>query len=561
MKPVNKKRAGIGMAIVLCISLIFVSFNRDDKMFAINKDLDIFYSLVRELNVFYVDDINVDKMMKTGVDEMLKTLDPYTTFIPEDEMEDFNFMTTGEYAGVGAIIGLRDDEIIVSEPYKGFPADKAGLRAGDVLVEVAGKPTKGMKVEDVSNLLKGTSNEIVNVKVKRYGVKKTLSFDVVRKQIQIDAVPYYGMLKNNVGYLRLTSFTAGCGREIRKIVKELKEKNGATSIILDLRNNPGGLLNEAVTTVSTFVPKGTKVVYTKSKVKQWDQEYFTTEEPIDTTLAVAVLVNRGSASASEIVSGSLQDLDRAVIIGTRTFGKGLVQTTRDLSYNSKLKLTTAKYHVPSGRCIQALDYSNRNEDGSVGVVPDSLISEFSTSNGRKVYDGGGISPDVKISAPHGGSFTFSLMRDYLLFDYATKYYYEHKTIPSPEDFEITDDIYADFCDYVKQQDFSYESETEKALDKLEETAKKEKYYDRSKAQFEALHKEVAHELDKDLNDFQDETKIILRDEIVTRYYYQKGAIVSSMKDDNVLSRAEGIVCSSDSLTKYFTPGTIIAKEN
>ncbi|MFV0365081.1 MAG: S41 family peptidase [Mangrovibacterium sp.] len=560
MKLVNKKPAGIGVVIIMCLSLVFVGFNRDDKMFAINKNLDIFYSLVRELNVFYVDDFNVNQMMRKGVDEMLKTLDPYTTFIPEDELEDFNFMTTGEYGGVGAIIGMRKGEVIISEPYQGFPADKAGLHAGDVLVEVAGKSTKGMDVSAMSELLKGASNEVVKVKVKRYGEKKTLSFDIMREKIQIDAVPYYGMLDNNVGYLRLTSFTAGCGSEIRKIVKELKEKDGAKSIMLDLRNNPGGLLNEAVTTVSTFVPKGTKVVFTKSKIEQWDQEYFTTEEPVDTELPVAVLVNRGSASASEIVSGALQDLDRAIIVGTRTFGKGLVQTTRDLSYNSKLKLTTAKYYVPSGRCIQALDYSNRNEDGSVGVVPDSLISEFATSKGRKVFDGGGITPDVKTKMPLGSSFTYNLVRDYMFFDYATKFYYEHKTIPSAEEFEITDDIYADFGKYIREQDFSYESETEKALDKLEKTAKDEKYYDRSKTQFEALRQAVAHELNKDLNDFQDEIKLILRDEIVSRYYYQKGAIVSSMKNDPVLDRAEGIVCSTDSLTKYFKPGTVIAKE-
>lgn len=560
MKPVNKKTAKISAVVVLSLSLMLVGFSRDDKMFAIDKNLDIFYSLIRELNVFYVDSVDVNTMMKKGVDEMLKTLDPYTTFIPESEMEDFNFMTTGEYAGVGAVIGMKNDEIIVSEPYKGFPADKAGLRAGDVIIEVAGKSTKDLDVEGVSNLLRGSSNEIVNVKVKRYNVKKTLSFDVVREKIQIDAVPYYGMLDNKVGYIRLTSFTEGCGREIRKIVKELKEKDGATSLILDLRNNPGGLLNEAVTIVSAFVPKNTKVVYTKSKVKQWDQEYYTTEEPVDTTLSIAVLVNRHSASASEIVSGSLQDLDRAVIVGTRTFGKGLVQTTRDLSYNTKLKLTTAKYYVPSGRCIQALDYSNRNEDGSVGLVPDSLISEFKTSRGRKVYDGGGITPDVKATLPEGGSFTFYLVRDYLLFDYATKFFYENKSIASPEEFEISDAIYADFCAFVKEKGFSYESETEKALDELEETAKKEKYYDRSASQFAALRKQVAHELSKDLDDFQYEIKLILRDEIISRYYYQSGAIVSSMKNDQVLSRAEEIVCSSDSLNKYFKPGTIIAKE-
>lgn len=560
MKSFNKKKAGASLAILLGASLLFAGLSRDDKMFDIGRNLDIFYSLVRDLNVFYVDEVDVNEMMRTGLDEMLKTLDPYTTFIPESEMEDFNFMTTGQYAGVGAIIGLRGDDLLISEPYQGFPADKAGLKAGDVIVEIDGKSTKGMDVKMASDLLKGVGNETVQVQVKRHGEKKPLSFDVLREKIQIDAVPYYGMLKNKVGYLRLSSFTAGCGSEIRKIVRELKNKDGATSLIIDLRNNPGGLLNEAVSIVSAFVPKNTKVVYTKSKLKQWDQEYFTSEEPVDLELPVAVLVNRRSASASEIVSGALQDLDRAVVIGNRTFGKGLVQTTRDLSYNAKLKLTTAKYHVPSGRCIQALDYSNRNEDGSVGVVPDSLISEFSTTNGRKVYDGGGISPDVRVEVPVGASFVFHLVADYMIFDYATKFYYENSSIASPEAFEISDEIYADFSAYIKSREFSYESATEKALDKLAETAKREKYYERSKTQFDALRQEVAHELDKDLVDFQEEIKLLLRSEIVTRYYYQKGAIVSAMKNDDALQRAEGVVCSSDSLAKYFRPGIVIAKE-
>ncbi|MFV0289358.1 MAG: S41 family peptidase [Mangrovibacterium sp.] len=560
MKLANKVKIGIGASVLAFLVVLITSASRDEKMFAIDKNLDIFHAIIRELNVFYVDELDADKMMRTGIDEMLKTLDPYTTFIPEKEIDDFNFMTTGEYAGVGAIIALKGEDIIVSEPYQGFPADKAGLRAGDIFVEVAGKSVKGMDVEGVSNLLKGTSNEMLTVKVKRFGEKKTLSFDVVRKQIQIDAVPYYGMLDNKVGYLQLSSFTEGCGNEIRKIVKELKEKDGATSLILDLRNNPGGLLNEAVTIVSAFVPKGTKVVFTKSKVEKWDQEYFTTENPIDENIPLAVLVNKRSASASEIVSGALQDLDRAVVIGSRTFGKGLVQATRDLSYNSKLKLTTAKYYVPSGRCIQALDYSNRNEDGSVGVVPDSLITEFSTNNGRKVYDGGGITPDIKVELPTGSSFIYYLMRDYMIFDYATKYFYEHESIAAANQFEINDEIYADFLKFIKEKDFSYESETEKALDELEKTAKLEKYYDRSKTEFEALRQQVKHELDKDVEDFKEEIKILLLDEIVTRYHYQKGAIIASLKSDIVLHRAESIVCSADSLSAYFKPGTIIAKE-
>ncbi len=560
MKFANRKKTGVGLILILVIALSSMAMNRDDKLFDIDKNLDIFYSLIRELNLFYVDDIDVNEIMRTGVDEMLSSLDPYTTFIPESDMEDFKFMTTGEYAGVGAIIGKRNNQIIVSEPYKGFPADKAGLKAGDVILEVEGKSTENMSVEDVSNLLKGASKESVSVKVQRYGEKKSRLFNVVRENIQIDAVPYYGMLNDEVGYIRLSSFTANCGSEVRKLIKELKENQNAKSMILDLRGNPGGLLHESVKIVSAFVPKNTKVVYTKGKVKQWDAEYFTKLDPIDTTMAVAVLVNRGSASASEIVSGALQDLDRGVVIGTRTFGKGLVQTTRDLSFNAKLKVTTAKYYVPSGRCIQALDYSNRNEDGSVGIVADSLISEFKTKNGRIVYDGGGITPDVKVNLPEASSLTYNLIREFAFFDYATKFYYENEQIESPEKFEITDQMYANFKAYLTEKEFNYESETEKALKKLIKTAKKEKYYDMAQDEFNKLQDRVAHELDKDLNEFSVEIKEMLKDEIVTRFHYQEGAIRASLVNDKYIERAKGIVASQDSIAKYFTSGTIIEKE-
>ena len=433
MKSVNKKKIGILLGVVLAISVLFTVFTRDEKLFQIDKNLDIYYTLIRELNLFYVDEINPNDLVKTSIDQMLESLDPYTTYIPESDMEDFRFMTTGEYAGIGALIGKQRDHIIISEPYEGFPAQKSGLKAGDILLEVAGKGTEDMSTEDVSNLLKGPANQVVKVKIERPGVKKPFDVDIVREQIQIDAVPYYGMLDDKIGYIRLSSFTANCGDEVKQIVKELKEKHHAQSLILDLRSNPGGLLNEAVKIVNIFVPKGVEVVSTKGKVKQWDKEYDATEQPVDTVMPLAVLVNRGSASASEIVSGALQDLDRAVIIGTRTFGKGLVQTTRDLSYNTKLKVTTAKYYIPSGRCIQALDYSHRNEDGSVGVVPDSLISEFTTRKGRKVYDGGGVTPDVKVDLDQLSSLSYNLMRDYMVFDFATLYANQHESIPTPED--------------------------------------------------------------------------------------------------------------------------------
>jgi len=411
-----KKKIWIGIMLVAVLSVTMVSFTRDQRNFEIAKNLDIYYTLFRELNMFYVDDIDPDKLVKTSIDDMLESLDPYTNYISEDQMEDFRFMTTGEYAGIGALISKHNDEIIIAEPYEGFPAQKYGLKAGDVILEVEGKDASKMSTEDVSNLLKGPADKPVEIKVQRMGDKKPLTFDVVREKISINSVPYYGMLDNNTAYIRLSQFTANCSEEVKNAFLDLK-KNNPDALVLDLRGNPGGLLMEAVNIVNFFVPKGEEIVSTRGKIKQGDKTYIATEEPIDTTIKIAVLVNRGSASASEIVTGAIQDLDRGIVVGTRTFGKGLVQTTRDLSYNTKLKVTTAKYYIPSGRCIQALDYSHRNEDGSVGTVPDSLISEFTTKHGRKVYDGGGIAPDMKIEPETLSTLGVELVTQFKIFDF------------------------------------------------------------------------------------------------------------------------------------------------
>ncbi len=558
MKNKKVKRIGIVAAVLLVLSLAVTSFTRDEKLFQIDKNLDIYYTLIRELNLFYVDDINPSELIKTSIDKMLESLDPYTNYIPESEMDDFNFMTTGEYAGIGALISKHNDNIIIAEPYEGFPAQKAGLKAGDIILEVGGKQTEKMSTEDVSNLLKGPANEVIKVKIKRPEEKKPFDVDITREKIQIDPVPYYGMLDDKTGYIRLSNFTADCGDEVRKIFTELKDQKGAKALILDLRSNPGGLLNEAVKVVNIFVPKGEEVVSTRGKVKQWDQVYKATEQPVDTVMPIAVLVNRGSASASEIVSGALQDLDRAVIIGSRTFGKGLVQTTRDLSYNAKLKVTTAKYYIPSGRCIQALDYSHRNPDGSVGTVPDSLISEFTTKKGRKVYDGGGIVPDIKIDLDRLSSLSVHLVNDYMYFDFATHYAATHESIPSPENFKVTNDIFSEFRDYLKEKNFTYESETEKQLDELEETAKEEKYYDVAETEFKDLRAKVGHELNKDLTQFNDEVKEMLSDEIVSRYYYQKGAIEASIKSDKGIEKAKEVLSEPATISAVFAPGKVIS---
>jgi carboxyl-terminal processing protease len=551
------KRIWVGIAIVVIVGVSFYSFTRDEKNFEVAKNLDIYHTLFRELNMFYVDEVNPNKLVKTSIDQMLESLDPYTTYISEDQMEDFRFMTTGEYAGIGALISKQNDKIIIAEPYEGFPAQKFGLKAGDVLIEVEGKLTKEMNTEDVSNLLKGPANKPVKIKYERYGEKKPVTIDVVREKIQIDAVPYYGMLDKNTAYIRLSSFTANCSNEVKKAFLELKN-NDPHSLVLDLRGNPGGLLTEAVEIVNFFVPKGSEIVSTRGKVTQWDKVYKATSNPIDTVIKIAVLTNSGSASASEIVAGAIQDLDRGIVVGTRTFGKGLVQTTRDLSYNTKLKVTTAKYYIPSGRCIQALDYAHRNEDGSVGNIPDSLITEFTTKKGRKVYDGGGVAPDVKFESESLSSLSIALITKYLIFDFATKFSTENATIASPEEFEISDNTYTQFIAFVKENNFVYESQSEEELNDLIEHAKKDKYYGLAEKEFEALKAKLAPNFDKDSEEFNEEVKELLQDEIVSRYYYQKGAIRAAISDDKGIKKAIEELNSETAYSGYFKQGKVIS---
>ena len=557
MKFSKTKKAAIVIVGIFAFVLSFYSFKQDDKNFQIAKNLDIYYTLFRELNLFYVDDIDPTKLVKTSVDKMLESLDPYTNFIPEDDVEDFRFMTTGEYAGIGALISKQKGKILIAEPYEGFPAQKSGLKAGDVLLEVAGKSTEKLSTEDVSALLKGPANKPVVVKIQRYGQKKPMEIEIMREKIQIDPVPYYGMLDKETAYIRLSNFTENCTERVKLALIELKEKHGAKTLVLDLRSNPGGLLIEAVRIANLFVPKGQEIVSTRGKVKQWDKVYNATENPIDTIMPIAVLVNRGSASASEIVAGAIQDLDRGMIIGTRTFGKGLVQTTRDLSYNAKLKITTAKYYIPSGRCIQALDYSHRNEDGSVGIVPDSLISKFKTKKGRIVFDGGGVAPDLTVDDESLSNVATNLVTGSLIFDFATYYNSKTEKIATPEEFQITPEIYADFIQFVKGQDFKYESKTEAELDNLLDVAKHEKYYDISKDEFEKLKLKLEHNLDQDMEHFKKEISELLADEIVSRYYYQKGAIKAALRNDSDVEKALDILHKPDGYASIFDSGRII----
>jgi carboxyl-terminal processing protease len=537
---IRKKRFGwiaLGSLVVI-LSLGIVGFNNDNKNFEIVKNLDIFYSVFRELNTIYVDETDPSKLIRTSIDEMLSSLDPYTSFIPESEMEDFKFMTTGEYGGIGSLITRLENNVVIAEPYEGFPAHLAGLKAGDKILEINGQSMAGKSTSDVSALLKGTVNSSVKLKIERPGTSKPLNIELIRKNIQINPVPYYGMVDKETGIIILNNFTQDCAREVENAFVDLKNKQGARKVIIDLRGNPGGLLDEAIKIVNLFVPKGSDIVSTKGKVKQWDKAYTATRQPIDTVMPLAVLISRGSASASEIVAGALQDLDRAIILGQRSFGKGLVQATRNLDFNTKLKVTTAKYYIPSGRCIQALDYTHRNEDGSVGYVPDSLISEYKTRLGRKVYDGGGVSPDIKITEERYSNITYAIVAQQVIFEYATKFCLQNPTIASPTEFKVSDEVFNDFKQFVStRKDFKYTSRSLEMLKKLKETAEREEYYKTAENEFKSIEEALSLNVDKDMNIASSEIKDLLSLELMRRYYYQKGAIRYSLRDDKTIKEA------------------------
>ena len=546
------KKAGVITLIVIAFTAGLVSFN-EDRDFKLLKNLDIYYSLFRELNVFYVDDIEPEKLVEISINEMLQSLDPYTVYIPESDIDDFTFATTGKYGGIGSLIRKSSDFAVISEVYKDFPADLAGIKAGDIIREIDGKSIEGLALHKVSDLLKGLPDTKVSVTIKRYRIDDPFTFTFIRKKIHINGVPYYGMLDENIGYIRLSNFTQDCYKDVKNALTDLKKMYSPKSLILDLRGNPGGLLIEAVNVSNLFVNKGQEIVSTRGKIKQFDETYRAKNLPVDTQIPLIVLVNRGSASASEIVAGALQDIDRAVIIGTRTFGKGLVQTTRPLSYNSRLKVTTAKYYIPSGRCIQALDYSHRNEDGSVGFIPDSLISEYKTKNGRLVYDGGGISPDIEIKEDNPSQLTIELFIGFMFFDFSTRYYLTHDTLLPPGDFELTDSVYLDFIAFVKEQSFKYETKTDQALRALVKTAKNEKYYQFSENEFTALSKKLSRDLEQDMDAFSKEIKILLEESIVDRYYYRSGMIQSSLSYDIQIKKARELLKDKNTYNAILNP--------
>lgn len=542
------KRILLATAAVIVLTCGLTALRNDDKSFEISKHLNIYATLFRDVNMFYVDEVNPGDMVTNSIKAMLKSLDPYTVYYPESEMEDVKLMTTGEYAGIGSVISKKGDNVIIREPYKNSPAAKAGLLPGDIILSIDGNSTKGKNTEDVSTMLKGQPGKEITIKVSREYEAKPLEKKAIREKIQIPSVPYYGLANDSTGYIYLTSFTDKSAADVRSAIINLKNK-GVKSLILDLRGNSGGLLNQAVEIVNYFVPKNSKVVSTKGKVKQWDKEYTANNNPIAPDMPLAVLIDRGSASAAEIVSGALQDLDRAVLIGERSFGKGLVQTVRDLAYNTKLKVTTAKYYIPSGRCIQALDYSHRNPDGSVGKVPDSLITEYSTQNGRKVYDGGGISPDIKIEPEEFARITQELVLQDITFDFVNNYALRHPQISPIKDFRLSDDIYNEFQQYLKEKNFSYETESQQMLDKLIATAKAEKYYEGSKEEIEKLQKDFNHSVDRDMNLFKEEIVSFLTEQFIQRYYYLEGVIEYKMNQDKEVKKAVEILANREAYQK------------
>lgn len=541
MKKFLNRRNGVLLAAVL-VAVAFFSFKSgDDRNFQIAKNLDTFNSIVKELDMFYVDTLDPNKTVREGIDYMLSSLDPYTEYYPEDDQAELQQMLNASFGGIGSLITYNQKlkRSMIAEPFEGTPAAKVGLKAGDILMEIDGKDLAGKNNQEVSQMLRGAVGTSFKLKVERpdeKGGTRPLEFDIVRQTIQTPMIPYDTIFNKNVGYINLSTFSGTPSKDFKTTFLKLK-KEGITSLVIDLRGNGGGRLEEAVEIANFFLPRGKVIVTTKGKTKQASNTYKTLREPLDLDIPITVLVNGATASASEILSGAFQDFDRAVIVGSRTFGKGLVQTTRPLPYGGVMKLTTSKYYIPSGRCVQAIDYKHRNEDGSVGTIPDSLTTVFHTAAGREVRDGGGVMPDIEVKQEKLPNILFYLVRDNLIFDYATQYCLKHPSIPSPQEFKVTDADYNDFKAMVKKADFKYDQQSEKIMKTLKEAAKFEGYLDEASEEIKALEKKLTHNLDRDLDYFSKDIRSMIADEIIKRYYYTRGGIIQQLKDDDGLQAA------------------------
>ena len=530
----------MGGVLLSATAFFFIHGKASDPYFEISKNLDIYADLFKELNTYYVDPIEPGKLVKAGVDAMLEDLDPYTNYITEADLEDYRFMTTGKYGGIGASMRRKGDEIYIGDVYENSPAQKAGLHPGDLVEAIDNQVVKGKTIDDLSSLLKGTPGTQINMKIKDAFTNTVMQKMVTRGEIEISSVPYYSLVgeQNNIGYVRLTQFTQGCARQVRDAFDSLKRAQPAMKgVVLDLRNNPGGLLDEAVNICNIFMDRGQLVVSTKGKIPDMDKDYKTNGNVWDKEIPVTVLVNHSSASASEIVAGTIQDLDRGVIIGERSYGKGLVQVVRQLGFNAKLKLTIARYYTPSGRCIQAIDYAHRNVDGSVGYVPDSLKLSYKTKIGRTVKSGGGVMPDVLIKDDPMSTIAVTLYTKNYLFDYATQYAKDHPTIVAANKFSLTDAEFSQFAKWLENKDYSYKTETENILDSLQKTAAKENYYDGAKSEIESLRSKLSHDKKQDVLKHKEQVKEMLENEIVSRYYFTRGRIAQGLQYDKDLDKA------------------------
>ncbi len=547
------KRIRLPLAAAVLVLSMLAAFS-PPNLFEITKNIDIYTSIYRELNTYYVDEVDPNKLMREGIDAMLASLDPYTNYISEAEMEGHRFQMTGRYGGIGAVIRKIDGKVTVVEPYEGFPAHMAGLRAGDHVLSIDGKSTEGKDTDAVSNILRGSPGTEVVIEIERpYTDEGVQRLTLVRQEINIDNIPYSGMVREDVAYIRLNQFTEEAGKNVAQALRELKSKNQVKGVILDLRGNPGGLLREAVEVSNVFVPKGELIVSTKGKVEEWDRAFRTLNPAVDAEIPLVVLTNRGSASASEIVAGVVQDLDRGVVVGEQTFGKGLVQSTRDVPYKTKLKVTTAKYYTPSGRCIQAIDYSHRNEDGSVGKIADSLRTPFTTKAGRTVFDGGGIQPDVQVEPGEYAHITEALLTNNLIFHYATRFRAKQEIIGDASAFILSDNDWSAFLDFIRDKDYQYTTDSEELLDELSKIAEEEKYMTSIQSELTSLRTKLKSEKEEDVEKFREEIQQELETEIAMRYFHQRGAIEASFRYDPAILKSLELFDNPESYSALLRP--------